>query len=73
MAIVAKFWSACMHASPLDYLDAPILLSAHAPSTYAHLAHPQHDMTRVGIQCKPHHHGIISVCDPFVPCMNDVA
>ena len=46
-AIFTKFGSACRHARPLDYLDAPVLLRAHVPCTHVHAMHAGCDVTRV--------------------------
>ena len=37
--IFTKFGSACMYARPLDYYDAPGLLTVHPPCTHAHVMH----------------------------------
>ena len=44
VVIFPKFNSACMHARPLIYLDAPYLFGAHAPCTHVHTAHARHDV-----------------------------
>ena len=44
--IFPKFQSAGMPARPFEYLDAPILIIAHAPCSRARDAHAQCDVTR---------------------------
>ena len=44
--IFPKFQSAGVPARPFEYLDAPILLIAHAPCSRARDAHAQRDVTR---------------------------
>ena len=41
-----KFESAGVPARPFEYLNAPILIIAHAPCSHTHDAHAQHDITR---------------------------
>ena len=46
-AIFPLFRSVCMHARPLDDLDAVVLHRAHAPCMHMDVAYAQHDVTRV--------------------------
>ena len=41
-----KFESAGIPVRPFEYLDAPILIIAHAPCSHMHDAHAHHDVTR---------------------------
>ena len=54
-----KFGSACVYASLLDYLDAPILINEHVPFMHMCAVHARHDIIRVHIKCKPCQHDII--------------
>ena len=46
VVIFPKFKSAGVPIRPFEYLDAPILIIAHAPCLHAHDAHAQRDVTR---------------------------
>ena len=41
-----KFESAGVPVRPFEYLDAPIIIIAHAPCMHAHDTHAQRDVTR---------------------------
>ena len=47
--IFAKFGLACMHARPLEYLDALVLHRVHAPCAHPCIMHARCDVTRVHI------------------------
>ena len=63
-----KIELACMHARPLRYLDAPYLCRAHTPCMHMDNVHVRHDVTRLENKCKLHHHNVIGICIPFMPC-----
>ena len=69
VVIFPKFW---LHASLLKDIDMPKLLGAHALWMHTCVTHTQCDITRVCITCKPHHHDIISIHIPIMPCRTDV-
>ena len=46
VVIFPKFESAGVHVRPFEYLDAPILIIAHASCSRTHDAHAQRDVTR---------------------------
>ena len=45
VVIFAKFGSGCVHARPLDYLDALSLHKAHVPCMHAAMVHARCDVT----------------------------
>ena len=49
VVIFAQFGLACVHARPLNYLDALTSPRAHAPCTHVHVVHAQCEVTRVHI------------------------